>query len=159
MKTLIVYTTSHGCTEKCAFKIKGKLSGEVEIIDLKKSKIINLSQYETVIIGGSIHAGRIQGRVQKFAKQNLAALLQKKLGLFLCCMEENENARQQFDNAFLPELREHASAHGLLGGEFNFDKMNFFERAIIRKISKINENVSKISEAAIDKFVNDLTKA
>ncbi|MDY6801220.1 MAG: hypothetical protein SVU94_08360 [Bacteroidota bacterium] len=45
-------------------------------------------------------------------------------------MEEGEKAREQFKNAYPESLRSKA-IDGHFGGEFNFDKMNFFEKAII----------------------------
>jgi len=78
--------------------------------------------------------------------------MNKKLGLFLCCMEEGEKANEQFENAYPENLRKHATATGLFGGEFTFEKMNFLEKSIIKKISKISESVSKINEKAINEF-------
>ena len=42
----------------------------------------------------------------------------------MCCMEEGEKATNQFNEAFPDELIQHASATGIFGGEFNFEKMN-----------------------------------
>jgi menaquinone-dependent protoporphyrinogen IX oxidase len=41
----------------------------------------------------------------------------------------------------------------LLGGEFNFERMTWWEKAIIRKIAKIDAGVSKIREDRISEFV------
>ena len=83
----------------------------------------------------------------------------KKLGLFLCCAYENEKSIEQFENAFPKDIRNHASSKGILGYEYNFEKMNFLERAIIKKISGTKKSVSNINYKAINKFVNDFEKA
>jgi len=153
MKTLIAYTTNHGCTEKCAMKVKMQLNQDTELLDLKHSRSIDLNKYETIVIGGSIHAGRIQNRVKKFCQQNLELLRSKKVGLFLCCMEEGETAEKQFINAFPGELIQHSSASGIFGGEFNFERMNFIEKTIIKKVAKVDQNISKIDENSIAEFV------
>jgi menaquinone-dependent protoporphyrinogen oxidase len=67
-------------------------------------------------------------------------------------MEEGEKAQVQFANAYPAELREHASATGLFGGEFNLDMMNFLEKAIVKKVAGVTDNVSKINEEQIKKF-------
>ncbi|RLC55726.1 MAG: hypothetical protein DRH89_07105 [Candidatus Cloacimonadota bacterium] len=60
MKTAIIYMTKHGTTEKIAELLKSKLEpGQTQIFNLKKSKLIELDNYETIIIGGSIHVGSI----------------------------------------------------------------------------------------------------
>lgn len=72
-------------------------------------------------------------------------------------MEEDETAQKQFNTAFPEELRAHATAHGLLGGAFDFQKMNFVERKLITKIAGITSSTSRISEKAITRFVSDLS--
>lgn len=84
---------------------------------------------------------------------NSQVLKSKKLGLYLCCMEEGEKAREQFENAFPAELREYAKSAKLLGGEFVFEKMNFIERMLVKKIAGTNESISKIKVDEIKKFV------
>jgi len=153
MKTLIVYATRHGCTEKCALKLQNSFAGETQLLNLKKSAKINLNDFETIIIGGSIHAGQIQKKVKNFCQKNSDLLKTKKIGLFVCCMEEGEKAAKQLEEAFPTELLKHASAIGIFGGEFNFEKMNFLERAAIRKIAGINRSISKIKQEEIDKFL------
>ena len=43
-------------------------------------------------------------------------------------------------------------ASAYFGGEFYFDKMNFFEKLIVKKISKIPGSMSKIDQIAIKSF-------
>jgi menaquinone-dependent protoporphyrinogen oxidase len=155
MKTLIVYQTMHGCTEKCVGKLKVGLSDEVDAVNLKQNKKVDPQNYDTVIIGGSIHAGRIQGGIKKFCAAHEETLLTKKLGLFICCMEE-EGAQKEFAANFSETLHNHAAAKGIFGGEFDFARMNFVAKAIVKKVSGVTESVSKISEDAIQKFLKDL---
>ena len=154
MKFLIAYSTKHGCTEKCADKLKNKLTGEIELLNLKNSSKIDLNDYETIIIGGSIHAGQIQKKVKIFCLDNLNMLKEKKIGLFICCMKEGKEATTEFNEAFPEELIKHASAIGIFGGEFNFKKMNLIERFIVNKIAKIDKSVSKIFEENITEFAD-----
>lgn len=156
MRTLIAYVTSHGCTEKAAQILEEQLKDDVTIVNLKKSSRPDLSSFDTIIIGGSIHAGQIQRRVKRFCQAHQDTLKQKRLGLFLCCMEEGDTAQKQFDEAFSVELRTHAAVTGLFGGEFNFDKMNFLQRAIVKKVAGITENVSKIKKDNIHQFAATL---
>jgi len=158
MKTLIVYATTHGCTEECATKLEQQLDSGANVINIKKQKLDDLEKYETIIIGGSIHAGQIQKRIKKFCQENLDTLKKKKIGLFLCCMEEGETAQKQFQDAFPAQLIEHATATGIFGGAFNFEKMNFIEKAIVKKVAKIEKSSSKIDEKSIVEFVKKMTE-
>lgn len=158
MKTLIIYSTRHGCTEECATKLEEQLNNDIELINIKKQKLDHLDKYETIIIGGSIHAGHIQKQIKKFCQENLDELKKKKIGLFLCCMEEGKTAQKQFQDAFPNELIENATATGIFGGAFNFERMNFIEKAIIKKVAKIEQSVSKIDEKSIVEFTKKMTE-
>lgn len=153
MSTLILFASSHGCAEKSAYKLKEKLKDNSQVVSFKEKHLPTISDFNNIIIGGSIHAGKIQKRVASFCENNKEILLQKKLGLFLCCMEEGEKAQKQFDDAFPLELIKHSSANGIFGGEFDFDKMNFMEKMIIKRVAKITESISRFREEAVDEFV------
>lgn len=71
MKTLILFMSTHGCALKIAHQIAGQLSGEVQLHNLNISSNVNLSLYNRVIIGGSIHVGKIQSRVKVFCQDHL----------------------------------------------------------------------------------------
>ncbi|MBM4764500.1 flavodoxin domain-containing protein [Bacillus sp. B15-48] len=155
MNTLIVYCTSHGTTTKAAISLKKQLDGEVIVLNLNQAKLhSDIELFDSVIIGGSIRVGRIQGKIKKFIKQHEENLYDKKIGLFLCCMRDGEVAEEQFEGAFPMSLRERAIAKGLFGGEFLFSKMNFFERQIVTKISGMSADISLIDEYAIKEFAN-----
>jgi len=152
MNTLIVYMTSHGCAEKSAMILKELLGGEVIICNLKNDKIPLLEPFDNIIVGGSIHASKVQKKIKEFCNANEGMLMKKKLGLYLCHMEEGEKALKQFDDAYSENLRKRAVAHGLFGGAFDFDKMNFFEKMIVKKVAKITESISRLDETKIQDF-------
>lgn len=153
MKTAIFYMSKHGCVEKAAFLLKEYLKDEkIDVYNLKKDKNIGLGNYNKIILGGSIHAGMIQKKIKTFYTKNLDVLLNKELGLFLCCMKEGKEAQKHFDFVFPESLRSHAKTIGLFGGEFIFEKMNFFEKFIIKKIAKTNKNISKFKKEEVKLF-------
>lgn len=153
MKTLILYMSKHGCTEKAANTLKENLiSHEVSILNLRKEKAPSLNDFEVIIIGSSIHAGQNQKKIKKFCEQNMDILLTKKLGLYLSCMEKGDKAAEQLTNAYPEALTKHAISVEIFGGEFNFDQMNFIEKAIIKKIAKTDKNVSTLDEEKIKNF-------
>jgi menaquinone-dependent protoporphyrinogen oxidase len=158
MKTLIVYTTRHGCTEKCVEILRQSLPGAVDVVNLRKkiTQDFSLGEYRVVLIGGSIHAGQVQKSVRAFCRDFSEGLKSTTLGLFLCCMERGEKAQDQFDQAFPQDLRGHAAACGLFGGEFDFEKMNLLERAIVKKVAGIESSVSQIAKEAIEQFARDV---
>jgi menaquinone-dependent protoporphyrinogen oxidase len=155
MKTLIVYASKHGSTRRYAEKLAELLPG-ADLSDLKKDMTPALDAFDTVIVGGSIHAGMVQKAVRRFCVRNGAVLAQKKLGLFISCMEEGEKARLQLKKAFPAELAARAAAVAFFGGAFDFEKMNPIERTIVRKVSGMKESISRFDEAAARDFARRL---
>lgn len=151
MKTLIVYGTKHGAVEKCSDILKDKLQGEIITIDIKKDNITDITSFDNVIIGGSIYMGQIQKEIKKFCLKNLTVLKNKRVGLFICGMNDT-NVSTQINNSFPEELLINAIAKEYFGGEVVFKKMNFFEKIVMKKVAKTDKDVLKLSEETINKF-------
>lgn len=161
MNTIIVYGSKYGCTEKCAEMLSKKLTGTVELCNIKKEKVPDLTQYDNVIIGGSIYVGKIQKEVTEFCLHHANTLKEKKIGLYICCMNTKE-AEMQLDHAFPEELLSNAAVKECFGGEFRFKKMNMIERFIVKMVSKsdksgtaldTSKDISLISDESINRFV------
>jgi menaquinone-dependent protoporphyrinogen oxidase len=157
VKTAVIYATTHGCAETCAGKLAAKLKDEVHRFNMKDKPKIDLPTYDLIVVGGSIHAGRIQGTVRRFIDANRETLLGKRFGLFLCCMEKGEGAQKEFDAVFPQDIRDKAAAKGLFGGGFDFERMNFIQKAIIKKIAKTDKSVSNVDEGAITRFAQEIS--
>lgn len=170
MKILIAYTTKYGAAEACAKKLVEELNGECDLINLKITKEVNISKYDKVILGGSIYAGDSQPELRDFGLEKCDELCKKPLGLFFSCMGfDAASVEAYFWGTFPGELLDHASAIKSFGGIFDFKKMNFFERTII-KIMGRNEaakngtenllngkqKINTISLARIKQFAADM---
>lgn len=97
MRTLIIYASKYGCTKDCAEILESSIKGEVVLINIK-NKIPDMLTFDSIIIGGSIYMGKIQRSITNFCKRNKAKLLQKKIGLFICCYTPIDN--ETFINDF-----------------------------------------------------------
>ncbi|MDA3910572.1 MAG: hypothetical protein PF448_04355 [Bacteroidales bacterium] len=156
MKTGIIYDSQHGTCEKLATEL-AKGTEQAVIIKLSKKTKIDLSEFDQIIVGGSIHAGNIQQTIKAFCQNHTHELLTKPLGLFLCGMHDKE-MDAQFQTAYPEVLRKHAKSKHCFGGEFLFGKMNFFERMIVKRIAKVKETTSKIDYRAVEQMKSELFK-
>ena len=156
MTNLIVYMSRHGTTAKIAADLKEKLgTKKTKLVNLEQDQVPPLREFPTVIIGGSVHAGTIQQEVTTFCVRNKTELLQKRLGLFMCYMN-NDLGDLEFEDSFPTDLRKHATAIGFFGGEFLFEKMTALEKDAVRKVKGIEDSVHRIDEKAIEKFIDDI---
>ncbi|MGL4108925.1 flavodoxin domain-containing protein [Clostridium sp. LP20] len=162
MKSIIIFGSKYGTAEMCARKLKEKLGGEVDLVDINTNKDISLSDYDKVIIGGSIYMGMMNKEIKNFVQNNKEELIKKDFGLFMVCMSDNEKAKQQFKENFDEDILKNAKGKVNFGGAFLFSKMNFFERQIIKMISKSQKNdekvdgkkdINRIDESSISDFV------
>ncbi len=114
MSTLIAYATKYGFTKTCAELLAKKLDEKADICDLTGNRP-DLTGYDTIILGGSIYAGKIRKPVTRFCTENLNTLKGKKLGLFICGMADGDDARKQFESSFPEELLAVAAAKESFG--------------------------------------------
>ena len=159
MKTAILYVSKYGTTAKVACSIAEKLKGthEVELFSLKNNPNPDISRFETVILGSSIYMGKSSGKMKAFCKANESILLQKKTGLFVCGMHpDKEQQRKELKDAYPEALQNKAAATRFLGGAFLFERMNFIERSVIKKIAKTTTSIQQIDLNVVDEFVAKL---
>lgn len=155
MSVLIAFVTKYGAAKKCADWIAEKLGEKADVVDLAKTKP-DLAKYDKVILGGSIYAGNIPNVMKNFCAQNLDALKSKKLGLYICCMAEGEIAEKHLADAYPAGLRSAAAVADYLGGAYYFEKMNFFVKWMIKKISGTGVSQEKYLADRIDRFAETM---
>jgi menaquinone-dependent protoporphyrinogen oxidase len=154
MKIIILYMSHLGTVRKVAEEMQQDLGADrTTLVDLGAEDAPSLEGFDTVIIGGSIHVGNIQSKIQKYCAHHEKELLQKRLGLFVCFMDK-DYGQKEFDEAFSEPLRLHSKVNGLFGGEFLVDKMNFVERLMVKMKTGVTNNVSALREGAIETFEN-----
>ena len=157
MKILIAFATRYGTTQKCAEMLGNLLKEkqhEVDLINLKLTRNINLDSYDAVAVGGSFMMFRMNSYVRKFVSKNLNKLLKTKTGLFMCGADEKWE--EEIKKGFPKQLLESAAAKGYFGFEMLWDKMSPFLKSTMQKAFKTTENVSKINEENIRKFAEEL---
>lgn len=171
MNTLIIYASKHGSAEKCASELTQRLTGKVDVYNIKDGKIPEISSYERIIIGGSIYAGKVQREVSEFCQNNLNILKQKKVGLYLCCMNKKE-FETQLKSSFPQELIDTAVSAENFGGEFRFKEMNLLEKLVTKMVSKVlakedpsipkidmKNDISLINRDNMNKFIQLMNNA
>jgi menaquinone-dependent protoporphyrinogen IX oxidase len=129
MKILVIYKSKTGFTKKYAEWIAEDLSAD--IFDVSKVTIKMLTNYDTIIFGGSLHAVGING--VKLITQNLDKLKNKKLVVFATgASPSRENVINEVrDKNLTPEQQEYIKFFYLRGG-FNYNKLNPFDKFLMK---------------------------
>ena len=150
MKTLILYATKHGAAGEAARRIAKLIDGAV-LHDLKQGNVPAIAEFDCVIIGSSIYVGMIRKEAKTFLAQNADALQGKRLGLFLCGMDANQE--QAFFKAnFSEDILQAAKAACFMGGIFDPKKAGIMERLIVKVAAKQSEYIDTIDDDKIKQF-------
>ena len=151
MSTLIVYAGTQGSTAKMAARIAESMEGKAEIVNLHSQKAPSLDRYEKVVLGGSIMAGSVPKPLKNFIAAHSDTLLQKKVGLFLCCLIEDQ-VDEYFRTNFPEPLYSHAITHSWLGGELVMSQHNFLVRKMLHKIIGSRDDIHNMHWQAADQL-------
>jgi menaquinone-dependent protoporphyrinogen oxidase len=158
MNTLIVYATQYGFTADCAASLKQQLNGEVTLVDLTKQAAPNPADYDAVIVGGSIYMGKVQSSVTDFCADYEGELLQKPLGLFLCCGLPKQ-IQQSMAASFPSSLIPHAKATGCFGGELRTNRMKPMHKFIANMMQKAGAKDGAEPPKANPQAITDFARA
>ncbi|WP_339241532.1 flavodoxin domain-containing protein [Paenibacillus sp. FSL F4-0243] len=158
MKTIIIYTSKYGCTEKAAYLLKNQLDDETEVVNLMHAKEPRLERYDTVILGGSIYFGKIQKQMTEFASKYQNELANKRVGLFICAGAKGEQAIQELKSSFPEKLYNQSITKEVFGDEIYEEKMTALDRVVLRVVKGKNKSVNGLSKETIERFALALKK-
>jgi menaquinone-dependent protoporphyrinogen IX oxidase len=141
-KALIVYGTRYGAAASTSEEIAKTLSKkgiQAQVVNAKKEKIKDITQYDLVIVGSGIQINRWTSETEKFLKKFRNDLAKKKVALFVCCGSASqalnegkpdiaEKARKRYleDKAAKYDLQ--PVALGLFGGVYNYNKVPWYAK-------------------------------
>jgi menaquinone-dependent protoporphyrinogen oxidase len=140
MRTLIVYGTRYGATEGNAEEIAKVLranSFDVKVVDAKKEKIKDISDFELVIVGSGMRMFRWVKEPENFIKKFQKELQQKHIAIFVSSgaqlLHEFDGEKQAMEDAWQKYLVDKTAKYHLetismaiFGGVWDYDKMGFF---------------------------------
>ena len=151
MKTLIIYASKTGTTEKCAKDIEKQLENSTAVnISTKNEDII---KYDLIIIGTPIRMGIIDKKIKKFLSTNKEILKSKNTAYFICC-GFNENWKKYYTQNIPNELLDKAIIYTTFGGELDMQKQKGIDKFIVKMVSKTVDENKKIE--ILNKNINKL---
>ena len=101
-KTLVAYESKSGATKESARKIadtlRSKFLLEVDLVDLRRQNISDCSQYQNIVVGGGVRAGKVYDKALKCLENNFTG---KKVAFFVSAgqagnAETYEKAKAKF---------------------------------------------------------------
>ena len=154
MKTLIIYATKNGSVEEVAHLIKQKLKGNIKLVNAKKEKVEDISNYDNIIIGSSIYFGQIDRKIKNFIFLHRPEILHRKFGFFILAAEpKTEIMEKQMKDAIPHDLYNKALAVSVVGSQIKLEKFSWLVVLILKYFRKIKNSYKDIDQTKISDFV------
>jgi menaquinone-dependent protoporphyrinogen oxidase len=153
-KVLIVYGTRYGATEGTSEEIAKVLKNEgldVRVINAKKERMKNISEYDLVIVGSGMQMGKWTGDAEGFLGKFQKELSDRKVAIFVSsaaqALLEHERKTEEIEKARKQYLEDKAAMYNLkpismviFGGVWDYNKMSFLFRKTLASFKpKIEE--------------------
>jgi menaquinone-dependent protoporphyrinogen oxidase len=156
-KALIVYGTRYGATAGTSEEIAKVLRGEgidVDVINAKKEKVKDISDYDLVVVGSGMQMAKWTGDAEGFLRKFHKELADKKVAIFVSsaakALTEYEKNTAELEKMNQQYLADKAAKYNLepvamtiLGGVWDYNKMSFLFRKTLSSFKP------KIEEAGI----------
>jgi menaquinone-dependent protoporphyrinogen oxidase len=162
MRVLIAYASLTGCSEDVAKYIMDNSSADfVKIVNLSKTKSVDLTSFDKVIFGTGIYFFKIHSAVKCFILKNYKTLMKKDFGVYICCGAIDPKRQKTYINCnFTNKFKKSAIAITCVGGKFNYKRVSFPRSIIIYlgiKLFRKKEQLPlNINYGEVNKFVEKM---
>ena len=142
----IVYATGEGQTAKVTEHIIEHLEDLGHSVDAHDVAVVDsdmdLSGYDALLIGASIHRGTHQKRIKSFVSEHLAALQGRPSGFFQVSLsaaiedEEHQAEALGYVEDLIEETGWHPDRTAIFGGAIRYSQYGFLTRLLLKSIAK-----------------------
>jgi menaquinone-dependent protoporphyrinogen oxidase len=142
-KTLIVYGTVEGHTDKVAASIAAPLqeAGHEVVVRRIGDAPQTPEGFDVVVVGSSVHLGKHHADVVAWARDNAALLSQRPSAFFEVCLsaaaddEQRLTEARTYVDAFMEQTGWHPDLVGIFGGALLYTRYGFVKKRMLRSIA------------------------
>ena len=143
MSIVVIYKTKYGATQKYAEWIADALGADC--FNIRKFNKEQFAQYDTVILGGGIYAGNINGI--SLISKNFAQLVDKHLIIFTVGIKDPGQPRnaEEIEKGLLkvltPDMLEHIKVFSFRGA-LDCDKVNVLHYSMLKILAQVTDDLT-----------------
>ena len=156
MKTAVIYQSHYGSTETYAKWIAEDL--QADLLQGDRVKAADLKQYETIVYGGGLYAGGVNGI--SLLTKNFESMQDKSIYLFtvgaadVTDPENTNNIRSGLEKVLSPAMQKAIHIYHLRGG-MHYSKMSFLHRTMMNMMMKMVRKKPENELRAEDRMMLD----
>jgi menaquinone-dependent protoporphyrinogen oxidase len=154
-RILVVYSSTHGHTEKIAARIAAALEHDGAAVDLHQLAPAKLGptplDYDAVVVGGSIHAGHHQRELVDWVKLHRTGLQMRPSAFFTVCLtaaddtQESREATRAYLDDFVETTGWTPRSSATFAGALQYREYDFATRLVMRLLMHRHDHPSDIS--------------
>lgn len=169
---LVLYASNHGHTRKIALRIAQRLRDEqlaaVEV-GIDDARTIDLADYGTIVIGGSLHAGRHQRPLVRWMRERAATLNAHPTAVFSVSLSQGDKSAKGQDaareclDALLADTGVKPARSVCFAGALQFPAYNLATRWLMRRIARKQGLATDLSKTVdltdwddVDRFSHEI---
>lgn len=156
MKVLIAYAGKYATVREVVQELQTKLSVPADLADLTVEPSPSVKQYDVVLVGGSIYAGRIRPAVTKFCDRHREVLTNREVGIFISCLYGEERGKQQLQENFPSWLLAHAFGRYNVGGAVELSRLGLVDRVIMKRLANVRSDLDNVDHGEIDRMATEI---
>jgi len=143
MRAIVVYASKTGFVEKYAKWLAEEISAKA--VRSEDSRIEDLEEFDTIIFGGGLYAGGINGI--KLVKKALERFDDKRIAMFITGASpgREEEIDEVWDRNFTKEEQSRMGMFYLRGG-FDYEKLGIKDRMLMTLLKKKLESKKELTE-------------
>jgi menaquinone-dependent protoporphyrinogen oxidase len=133
MKILVTTASKHGATAEIGAAIAAALrDAGLDVTEAPAAEVGSVADYEAIVIGSGVYAGRWLGEARELVKRESAALRGRMVWLF-SSGPLGDPPRPELDPVDVPEMVETSGAleHRVFPGRIDRSQLGLGERAIV----------------------------
>ena len=144
-KILLAYSTTDGHTPRICQRLSEVIAGQghrATVMPLAQADALDLSGFDTIVIGASIRYGKHQPQVTEFIARHQALLESKPSAFFSVNIvarkpEKNRPETNPYLIKFLRQISWRPKLLGVFAGKLDYPNYGFIDRQMIRLIMLI----------------------
>ena len=146
MKTLVLYDSRHGFTERCLDLLTGELPPGVDLWPLRRRPGTPVwAEYDSVVFGGPVYFGRFSPKLVRFLTRHVPALAGHRcLAAFVVSLSPRAAALKYLTMAVPAPLAGKPGHIACFGGGIVWKGLSWWEKALLKKSRGIETDVSNL---------------